>query len=290
MIVAARAALSQLRSPGATIGFVPTMGALHAGHLSLIRQARRENSVVVCSIFVNPTQFGPNEDYTRYPRRLEDDSRLLEQEGVAILFAPTVSEMYQPGYATRLDVGTIGSLWEGAIRPGHFNGVAQVVTKLFNIVTPHRAYFGQKDAQQLAVIRQIVRDLNMPITIVACPTVRDSDGLALSSRNDYLTPAERHAAPVLYAALQAAATTFQRGERRAAALVEIMRVYATREPLCTLDYAAVVDSQSFQPLQEATVEALLIIAGRFGSTRLIDNLPLASLPVHEATSSTALGQ
>jgi pantoate--beta-alanine ligase len=259
---------------GAAIGLVPTMGALHEGHLSHVRRARARDEVVVASVFVNPTQFGPSEDLTRYPRTPERDAALLEAEGVDVLFMPSAEEMYPPGFATRVEVGHIGEVLEGASRPRHFAGVATVVLKLFQLVRPTRAYFGQKDAQQLAVIRQMVRDLNLPVEIVAGPTIREPDGLAMSSRNAYLSPAERRAATVLYHALTAARDRYKAGERDAEALRHVMHKTVSAEPLARLDYAEVVNADTMEPLAMVEAGTLLVIAARIGTTRLIDNMAL----------------
>lgn len=262
---------------GVRIGFVPTMGALHEGHLSLMRLARARDAIVVASIFVNPTQFGPHEDLARYPRTPEQDAALLQEEGVDFLFMPSAEEMYPAGFATlatRIEVTPLGGVFEGAIRPGHFAGVATVVAKLLNVVRPTHAYFGQKDAQQLAVIRRMVRDLDMPVEVVAGPTVREDDGLALSSRNRYLTPEQRRAATVLYRALSSAHRRYAAGERDGEALRRIMCATVEAEPLAALDYADLVDTATFEPLAEAGPQALLVIAARIGATRLIDNMPL----------------
>ena len=259
---------------GAAIGLVPTMGALHEGHLSHVRRARARDEVVVASVFVNPTQFGPSEDLTRYPRTPERDAALLEAEGVDVLFMPSAEEMYPPGFATRVEVGRIGEVLEGASRPGHFAGVATVVLKLFQLVRPTRAYFGQKDAQQLAVIRQMVRALNLPVEIVAGPTIREPDGLAMSSRNAYLNPAERRAATVLYCALTAARERYNGGERNAEVLRHVMHKTISEEPLARLDYAEVVGADTMESPAMAEAGALLVIAARIGTTRLIDNMAL----------------
>ncbi len=259
--------------PG-TWGFVPTMGYLHEGHLSLVRRARAENDHVAVSIFVNPTQFGPHEDYNRYPRDLERDLRLLEPLGVDLVFAPSVEEMYPPGFQTWVIVEEVSRPLEGAARPGHFRGVATVVTKLFNIVQPDRAYFGQKDAQQAVVIRRMVQDLNIPVEIVVCPTVREPDGLAMSSRNTYLNPEERRAATVLFRALQAAKARYEQGERDAERLREAMREVIQAEPLARLDYVSVADPETLQELDRVEDRALLSLAVYIGKTRLIDNILL----------------
>ena len=262
------------RGVAGDVGFVPTMGSLHAGHVSLVARARRENAVVVASLFVNPTQFGAHEDLSRYPRDLERDQRLLTDAGCDLLFAPAAGEVYPPGFATFVDVGPLAELLEGERRPGHFRGVATVVLKLFGLVQPTRAYFGRKDAQQLAVIRRLVRDLDVPVTVVGCPTVRDADGLALSSRNSYLGPAERAAAPVLYRALRAAEALWREGERDAGRLREAMKSVLASEPLAQVDYASVVDPDSFRELQRLDGPALMALAVRIGPARLIDNLLL----------------
>lgn len=259
--------------PG-TWGFVPTMGYLHEGHLSLVRRARAENDHVAVSIFVNPTQFGPHEDYNRYPRDLERDLRLLEPLGVDLVFVPSVEEMYPPGFQTWVIVEEVSQPLEGASRPGHFRGVATVVTKLFHIVQPDRAYFGQKDAQQVVVIRRMVQDLNIPVEIVVCPTVREPDGLAMSSRNTYLNPEERRAATVLFRALQAAKARYEQGERDAERLREAMREVIQAEPLARLDYVSVADPETLRELSQVEDRALLSLAVYIGKTRLIDNLLL----------------
>ncbi len=273
----ARQAVLTARAAGKRVGFVPTMGALHEGHLSLIRRARRECSFVVVSIFVNPTQFGPNEDLDRYPRPFQRDVQLCAREGVDLVFAPSPEAMYPAGYSTYVDVEGITERYEGACRPGHFRGVATVVTKLFHIIPADVAYFGQKDAQQLAVIRRMVADLNFPLEIVACDTVRDPDGLAVSSRNVYLDPQQRRSALGLSRALFEARRRFQAGERSREALGTLMRRIMEQSGIA-VDYADVVDPESFEPVDPATEQALLIVAGRVGQTRLIDNLPLWTPP------------
>lgn len=260
--------------PG-TWGFVPTMGYLHEGHLSLVRRARAENDRVAVSIFVNPTQFGPHEDYARYPRDLERDLRLLEPLGVDLVFVPSVEEMYPPGFQTWVIVEEVSRPLEGASRPGHFRGVATVVAKLFNILQPDRAYFGQKDAQQTVVIRRMVQDLNIPVEIVICPTVREPDGLAMSSRNTYLNPEERRAATVLFRALQAAKARYEAGERDAERLREAMREVIRAEPLARIDYVSVAHPETLQELERVEGPALLSLAVYIGTTRLIDNLMLS---------------
>jgi len=260
------------RSAGSgSLGLVPTMGYLHLGHMSLVERARRENARVAASLFVNPTQFGPSEDLARYPRDLQRDKALLEAAGCDVLFAPSAEEMYAPGSSSCVDVGALATLLEGDRRPGHFRGVATVVLKLLNIVQPQRAYFGQKDAQQLAVIRRIARDLDVPVEIIACPTVRESDGLALSSRNAYLTSEERLAAPVLYRALSAARELWTGGEREASQLRrEVSRVLDS-EPLARVDYVSAADPETFEEIEVARGPVLLSLAVFLGRARLIDN-------------------
>jgi pantoate--beta-alanine ligase len=258
-----------------SLGFVPTMGYLHAGHLALVRRAKAECDHVAVSIFVNPTQFGPHEDLARYPRDLAHDLELLRGEGVELVFAPSVEEMYPQPYRTFIDVEGVSAPLEGARRPGHFRGVATVVCKLFNVVEADRAYFGQKDAQQSVVVRQMVRDLNMPTEVVVVPTEREADGLALSSRNVYLDPAQRAAAPVLYRALQAAVRLYDDGERNAATVRDAIRHTLAQEPLAQVEYASVADPCTLHEL-DGPIEhgALLSLAVRFGTTRLIDNVLL----------------
>ena len=259
------------RERGGMVGLVPTMGALHAGHLSLVEEARRECDRVIVSIFVNPTQFGPREDYARYPRDLDRDAALLEKAGTEAVFAPPVEVMYPSSHETTVDVGSVAHLFEGERRPGHFKGVATVVLKLFGITTPDRAYFGEKDAQQLAVIRRLVVDLDVPVAIRGCPIVRERDGLALSSRNVYLSPAEHAAALVLLRALDATERQWKRGERRGEALRATLLEVLSREPLARVDYAAVADAATFREVDVATSPVRLLLAVFFGETRLIDN-------------------
>ena len=257
------------------LGLVPTMGALHEGHLALVRQARRENATVAASIFVNPTQFGPQEDLATYPRDMERDLALLEAEGVDLVYAPAPEEVYPPGFDTWVEPGALANRLEGAVRPGHFRGVATVVTKLFNVVRPERAYFGQKDGQQLAVIRQLVRDLNLGIEIVAVPTVRDADGLALSSRNAYLTAEQRAAAPVIYRALSRAEDSWRQGAKDAELLRSTVRAVLEAEPLLEgIDYVSVADAATLQELERVGGPAMVSVAVRLGRTRLIDNVVL----------------
>lgn len=256
------------------VGFVPTMGALHEGHASLLRRAREECASVVASIFVNPTQFGPNEDFKKYPRDEEADLQLLEELGVDVAFVPGVEEVYPPGAVTSVEVGRLAEILEGAARPGHFRGVATVVTILFSLVRPTRAYFGQKDGQQSVVVKRLVRDLGLPLEIVVCPTVREPDGLALSSRNRYLTADERLQAPSLYRALLEASNAASAGETSADLLRDAMRAELATAPLGTPDYVSVADAESLEELETVDRPALASLAVRFPSARLIDCLPL----------------
>ncbi len=264
----------QARSSARSIGLVPTMGALHEGHLSLVRAARRENDFIVVSIFVNPTQFGPHEDLAQYPRDIESDLRKLEAEGVDVVYAPPVEEVYPAGFQTYVQVEDLGQRLDGASRPVHFRGVATVVAKLFHVAQPHQAYFGQKDAAQVAVIRRLIQDLNFPLQLIVCPIVREPDGLAMSSRNAYLDPQERRAAIVLYRSLQAAEARHRAGERSGEVLRQVLVDCLSSEPLVRVDYAAVVDPDSLLPLLEVEGHALVAVAAWVGKTRLIDNLLL----------------
>lgn len=256
------------------VGFVPTMGYLHEGHLSLARRARQECHSVVASIFVNPTQFGPNEDLSKYPRDLKRDLALLEAAGVDLVWTPDNETMYPPGFATWVEVEGLTRPLEGAARPGHFRGVTTVVAKLFNAVQPQKAYFGQKDAQQAAVIRKMTRDLDFPIEIVVCPTVREADGLAMSSRNSYLSPEERQAATILFRALTAAKSAWERGERNAEALRRIMSETLASEPRAQTQYVSCADYDTLAELETVTGKSLLSMAVFIGKTRLIDNFVL----------------
>lgn len=258
----------KLRTENAPLGLVPTMGALHAGHLSLVRRARSECASVAATIFVNPLQFGPNEDLAKYPRTFDEDCRQLAAEGVAVLFSPTAAEMYPPGAATTINVAGIGDRLDGASRRGHFTGVATVVAKLFHIVQPHRAYFGQKDAAQLAVLRQMVRDLHFDLEVVGCPIVRDANGLALSSRNRYLSPAERIQALALHRALQTIQRNIANGERHSEQLLP-QAVQELRD--IRVDYLAAVDAQTLLPVVTVEPGTLVAVAAWIGQTRLIDN-------------------
>ena len=266
-----REALTKISRP---LALVPTMGFLHEGHLALVRQARTENATVVVSIFVNPTQFGEAEDYGRYPRDLDRDLALLRQEGVDLVFAPSVEEMYPAGFSTAVDVEGVTGRLEGEFRPGHFRGVATVVSKLFNVIQPDRAYFGQKDAQQLRVIRKMVADLNMPVRIRPVPTVREPDGLALSSRNVLLSPEQRQAATVLSRALREAEQRYRAGERSGEALRQAMQAALAAEPLARPDYVSVADGDTLDELDHVNGPALLSLAVLVGKVRLIDNIPL----------------
>jgi pantoate--beta-alanine ligase len=262
------------RSLEGTVGLVPTMGYLHAGHASLVRRARAECAHVAASVFVNPTQFGPAEDLARYPRDLPRDQRLLQEAGCDLLFAPEPAEVYPPGFATSVDVGPVSSPLEGERRPGHFRGVATVVLKLFGIFQPGRAYFGQKDAQQLAVIRRMVRDLDVGVEVLGCPTVREADGLAMSSRNAYLGPEDRRAAPVLYRALLRARELWDRGDRDPGVLRAGMLAVLQAEPRARVDYVSVADPVTLQELASPRAAALASMAVFVGKARLIDNMVL----------------
>ena len=259
-----------------TVGFVPTMGALHEGHLSLVRLAREWSERVVASVFVNPAQFGPNEDFALYPRQPEKDAEMLASAGCDLLFLPEVETIYPPGHTAFVEPGGPAEGLEGALRPGHFRGVATVVSGLFNLVRPDVAVFGKKDAQQLAVIRRMVRDLHFPVEIVAGETVREEDGLALSSRNAYLSPDERRAASVLYRALRAAEQAIAAGERRGDEVRRVMREVLDIEPLARTEYADVVDAETFQPVDALAGSLVLPLAVRIGRTRLIDNFQLVA--------------
>jgi pantoate--beta-alanine ligase len=263
-----------LRSAGETIGLVPTMGAFHEGHLSLMRAARESCSQVVVSLFVNPTQFGPGEDLEKYPRTFKQDSALAEQIGIDFMFAPSNEAMYPSGYATYVNVERLTEVLCGVARPTHFRGVTTIVAKLFNVVRPHKAFFGQKDAQQTVVIRKMVKDLNMGIEIVEMPVVREPDGLAMSSRNKYLTPEERKEAVVLQKSLEEARRLIDAGERDAGTLVEAMSQIIETAPHVEIDYIAAVDGSTLEDLNELEGELIIALAIRIGSARLIDNIKL----------------
>jgi pantoate--beta-alanine ligase len=270
-----RSVIRRWRQEGERIGFVPTMGALHEGHLSLVKLARRHTGRVAASVFVNPTQFGPNEDFSRYPRQPEKDAAMLAGAGCDLLFLPEVESMYPPRNTFFVDLGAPSLGLEGHFRPGHFRGVATVVAVLFNLVQPDVAVFGEKDAQQLAVVRKLVRDLQFPIEIVPGPTVREADGLAMSSRNAFLSAEERKVATVLHRALRAAEAAIAAGERRGDEVRRVLLEMLNSEPLARVEYAEVVDAESFQPLETLRGRLVLPLAVRVGGTRLIDNLQLA---------------
>jgi len=274
-ISAVRAFVQAARSENKTIGFVPTMGALHEGHLSLLHRAKNECDVVILSIFVNPTQFLPNEDFERYPRDLIRDSRLAQEIGTDALFAPSVEEMYPNGCLTSIDVPELSNRLEGAIRPGHFRGVATICAKLFHIVQPHRAYFGQKDYQQYKIVDRMVHDLNLTLTVVSSPIIREPDGLALSSRNVYLSQEERRVASTLYKSLQVAEALFHEGENNAETLEESARSVLRKEPLIQVQYMELVDTETLDRIQTVESKAVLLAAIKLGSTRLIDNVILS---------------
>lgn len=266
----------QLRGadPMLSWGFVPTMGYLHTGHLALVERSKAENDRTAVSIYVNPAQFGPQEDLASYPRDLQRDLELLREAGVDLVFTPDDSIIYPAGFQTKVIVEEVSQPLEGSARPGHFTGVATVVAKLFNILQPTRAYFGQKDAQQTIVLRQMVRDLSFPVEMVICPTVREADGLALSSRNSYLTPEQRAAAPVLYRALTRAQAAFQQGERRGDILRAIMGDTVVAEPLARLGYVSAANPLTLAEWDQVDGDCLLSLTVSFGQTRLIDNLLL----------------
>ncbi|MHB1050435.1 MAG: pantoate--beta-alanine ligase [Bacteroidota bacterium] len=273
-IVSIRKAVQELRNRGGSIGFVPTMGALHEGHLSLVRKAKKENSTVIVTIFVNPSQFGPHEDYERYPRDIEKDSALVQDAGGDIIFAPDAQEMYPAGYSSFVTVEGVSSVLEGKFRPTHFKGVATIVVKLFNIVKPDVAYFGQKDAQQCALIKKLVHDLNIPVRIEIGATVREHDGLAMSSRNVYLNAEERSNAPVLYASLLQAAKSIEEGERSVKKIIAVMTDMVRAKGASQIDYIEIVDAGDLtakESLQSGDT-VLIPLAVRFGTTRLIDNI------------------
>ena len=273
-IQSTRTTVRSARQQGRTIGLVPTMGALHEGHMSLVRAAKAQSDFVVVSLFVNPLQFGPKEDLAKYPRPFERDRDLLEQTGVDLLFAPSSEEMYPRGVATYVNVDALSERLDGKSRPGHFRGVTTVVSKLFHIVEPDLAFFGQKDAAQVAIIKRMVRDLNMPMEIVACPIVREPDGLAMSSRNAYLDPDQREQALVLSRSLQRVEELFRQGERRAANLEAAGRSTFTDEPGVRLDYFSLVDPESLETVGTASAGTLAVVAAYVGNTRLIDNVVL----------------
>ena len=269
----ARSLIARLKNETGSVGFVPTMGALHTGHLELVRQARSENSIVACSIFVNPTQFNNPEDLARYPRTLEHDSALLESAGCDVLFVPSVAEMYPSPLDLRIDFGTLETVMEGAFRPGHFNGVGVVVSKLFNIIQPDKAYFGQKDLQQTAIIKSLIRNLSYPVGLRICPTVREADGLAMSSRNTRLTARERELAPGIYRILSACKASLQQNKPVKQAIEDATAEFA-RQPAFTLEFLELADVTTLAPVNMLQNEGnnALCVAVQLGSVRLIDNI------------------
>jgi pantoate--beta-alanine ligase len=267
-----RRAIASVRAQGKSVGLVPTMGALHAGHASLIRAAREETEFVAVSIFVNPSQFGPKEDLTRYPRPFERDRQLCTDEGADLIFHPTPEIMYPPSFQTWVEVLDLQKVLCGASRPGHFRGVATIVLKLFNIVQPDVAYFGQKDAQQARLLLQMLRDLDLPIRLKICPIVREADGLALSSRNAYLDADQRKHAPALHRALEAARAQIEAGERRTDVLIHSARALIEATPGTRIDYVAIVDWETLQPMERVHGKVLIALAVYLGATRLIDNM------------------
>lgn len=269
----ARRACRDVKARG-RLGFVPTMGALHEGHLSLVRAARKQCETIAVSIFVNPTQFGPNEDLAKYPRTFERDRELLEREGVDLLFAPSTEEMYPAGAVTCVTVEGLSQKLCGRSRPTHFRGVTTVVSKLFHIVEPDLAFFGQKDAAQCTIIRKMVRDLDLPVEVVVCPIVREPDGLAMSSRNAYLNPEQRASATVLYRSLQRVRELVEKGEHRSAKLIDAAQRIFLEEPDVRVDYVEIVDNDTLDPVEGVSRGALVAVAAYVGSTRLIDNLLL----------------
>ena len=277
-VAAMQQACRELRQSGKTLGLTPTMGALHAGHLSLVRAARAQCDVVATSIFVNPLQFGPKEDLARYPRSFERDCRQLVSEGVELLFAPTVEEMYPPGTSTVVHVEGLSEKLDGKSRPGHFRGVATVVAKLFEIVHPHYAFFGQKDAAQVAVLRKMVRDLDMDVQIVVCPTIREADGLAMSSRNVCLSPEQRQQALCLWRALSHVQSLAAAGEHDPGKLIGAARQVIATEAAARLDYAEIVDPDTLDPVSDLKRDTLVAVACFIGKVRLIDNILLPAEP------------
>jgi pantoate--beta-alanine ligase len=270
-----RKAIRNARSTGRTIGVVPTMGYLHEGHLSLMRRARKENDLVVATVFVNPAQFGPHEDFDAYPRNTQRDIDLMQAENVDIAFIPKTDDLYPDGYATYVDVqGSMPQTLCGASRPGHFKGVTTIVAKLFHLTSPHRAYFGRKDAQQVAVIRQMTQDLNFDLEIVACPTVRESDGLAMSSRNSYLSESQRADAVVISQALFEARDMIAAGETQAGKVIDHIRTRIETVKQADIDYLSVVDGKTLHDLDVLHGSVLIAVAVKFGNTRLIDNVAI----------------
>ena len=272
-----RREVSRLRAGKGSVGLVPTMGFLHEGHLSLVRTSRKENVATVVSIFVNPTQFGPNEDFEAYPRNLERDLGLLEAEGVDLAFCPSPEHLYAPDHSTFVNESKVSQDLCGASRPGHFRGVCTIVLKLFNLVTPDRAYFGEKDFQQLLVIRRMIRDLDVPVEVRGCPIVREKDGLALSSRNVYLAPGERESALALSRSLREAKQRYEQGETRASVLVEGVKALLGRDPALKVDYVKLRDAEDLSAIVSVDRPAVLALAVRVGKTRLIDNTVLGGV-------------
>lgn len=264
----------RLRGLGKRIGIVPTMGFLHEGHLTLIKLAKRHVDIVITTVFVNPAQFGPSEDFTRYPRSIERDTQLAFQAGTDILFTPATESIYPPGYHTFIEVEKITAVLEGKSRPGHFRGVATIVLKLFNITKPHAAVFGQKDAQQVAVIRQMVSDLNLDVELIVSPIVREADGLAMSSRNTYLSETQRAQAPVLYQSLKLAEHLIRIGERNAGIVIHQMKDLIAKNSIAVVDYVSIADATTLEELAQCRGNMLVSLAARFGTTRLIDNITL----------------
>jgi len=266
------AEMKRLRSEmTGSVGFVPTMGYLHEGHISLVKRAREENASIVTSIFVNPTQFAPTEDFEDYPRDTQRDLAMLEEAGTDVVFMPAVAEMYPEGFSSRVEVGKLTERLEGASRPTHFRGVTTICTKLFNIVEPTRAYFGQKDAQQALVLKKMVADLNMNLEIVVCPTVREPDGLAMSSRHTYLNQEQHRAAMSLNQALKLAEELWSQGERDAERLRQVVTDHIRQQPLAEIEYVSIADTETLEELETVTTSALLSLVVRFGKTRLLDN-------------------
>lgn len=272
-----RAACAEARRGGKRLGFVPTMGALHEGHLSLVRAARARCDAVAVSVFVNPTQFGPNEDFSKYPRSFERDREMLEAEGVDLLFAPSVEEMYPKGAVTFVTVEGLSEKLCGRSRPGHFRGVTTVVAKLFHIVQPDVAFFGQKDAAQVVIVKKMVRDLDLPVEIAVCPIVREPDGLAMSSRNAYLNAEQRSSATVLHRALMQVQSLAEKGERTSAKLIDAVQRVFREEPSVRVDYVEIVDNEMLDPVEDVSRGALVAVAAFVGATRLIDNIVLAKV-------------
>lgn len=264
--------IKELKKKNMTIGFVPTMGYLHKGHISLVEASKKENDITIISIFVNPVQFGPGEDYLSYPRDIRKDSELAFEAGVDFIFAPEVADMYPDGYNTYIEVHEVTDVLCGKSRPGHFRGVATVVAKLFNIVEPDRAYFGQKDAQQVVVIKRMVQDLNMNVNIVTCPIVREQDGLAMSSRNTYLSPDERKAATVISKSLFSANAIIEQGERSTKTIRDFIKGEIQKEKLAVIDYVEIYDAENLKSVDTIDCKVLIAAAVKMGNTRLIDNI------------------